>query len=336
MNKEECLKTIQKYLENNPLVVLGSGASLPYGLPSMKDLQAFIASHKAEFVNDCTSTLWSNLESMNLEEAVDKSNLSEEGKQFLRKIVWECVNNADLKFFEELISKTSNFPLAELFRKIIRPTPNRVNVITTNYDRLAEYAADYIDATATTGFEGCFLQKPDFPTESLRNRSINARERVISIWKVHGSLDWFTNGQQAPVSYPHTRDIPSAHIPLIIPPGKDKNSATHAEPFRDIITQADNAFKSADAFLCIGYGFNDEHIQPKLISQIRSGKPIVILAKQATDSCKRNVIQSAVAKRIIVEEAGDGKTKANVNDTDLEFGGDLWNLETFIQQTWGN
>lgn len=33
-----CLSILQGYLENSPLIVLGSGASTPYGLPSMGTL----------------------------------------------------------------------------------------------------------------------------------------------------------------------------------------------------------------------------------------------------------------------------------------------------------
>ena len=33
-----CLSILQGYLENSPLIVLGSGASMPYGLPSMGTL----------------------------------------------------------------------------------------------------------------------------------------------------------------------------------------------------------------------------------------------------------------------------------------------------------
>jgi hypothetical protein len=271
---------------------------------------------------------------MNLEEAVDKSNLSDGGKNKLRAVVWECINRTDLEFFKKLTGEMS-FPLAELFKQVIKPTPNHVNVVTTNYDRLAEYAADIIGATAITGFEGRFIQKSEFPDASIQKRRISARERVVSIWKVHGSLDWFINSNQSPVSYPQTRDIPENHIPLIIPPGKDKNSATHAEPFRDLIAQADVAFKNAGSFLCIGYGFNDDHIQPKLLGQIRDGKPIVVLAKQATASCYNNVMQANISKRIIIEEADNEKTKVNINSEDNEIDGDLWNLKTFIQQIWG-
>lgn len=33
-----CMSMLQGYLENSPVVVLGSGASMPYGLPSMGTL----------------------------------------------------------------------------------------------------------------------------------------------------------------------------------------------------------------------------------------------------------------------------------------------------------
>ena len=33
-----CISMMQGYLENSPVIVLGSGASMPYGLPSMSKL----------------------------------------------------------------------------------------------------------------------------------------------------------------------------------------------------------------------------------------------------------------------------------------------------------
>ena len=36
-----CMSLLQGYLENSPLIVLGSGASMPYELPSMSELADF-------------------------------------------------------------------------------------------------------------------------------------------------------------------------------------------------------------------------------------------------------------------------------------------------------
>jgi hypothetical protein len=174
----------------------------------------------------------------------------------------------------------------------------------------------------------------EFPSDKVRNTRIHTRERTVQIWKVHGSLDWFEDSTGGIVSYPMTSVIPAEHKPLIIPPGKDKYSSTHNEPFRDVITKADNAFVRAGSFICIGYGFNDEHIQPKLIEQIKADKPIVVLCYEATDSCKRNVISSDVKKYAVIERREGGKTavtcSANSGITE-EYDTEFWELPNFIK-----
>ena len=99
------------------------------------------------------------------------------------------------------------------------------------------------------------------------------------------------------VSFPLQEQIPLGFTPLIVPPGKEKYSTTHDEPYRSIIEEADKEFKKAGSFLCIGYGFKDSHIQPKLISQIKcGGKPIVVITKEATAECLRLVADTNVKK----------------------------------------
>lgn len=60
----------------------------------------------------------------------------------------------------------SDFAIAKLFAKVIQPAPNKVSVVTTNYDRIAEYAADIINATIVKGFEGSLIRKLDVPSQS--------------------------------------------------------------------------------------------------------------------------------------------------------------------------
>ena len=184
--------------------------------------------------------------------------------------------------------------MVKLLEKVIAPTPNKAIVVTTNYDRLPEYAADFINATTVTGFEGTLIRKFELPNPVVKTRRIRARERVVDIWKVHGSLDWFVNESNQVISFPLVKEIPGGFRPLIVPPGKDKYSSTHEEPYRTIISEADNAFVEAGAYLCVGYGFNDEHIQPKLLAQIKKGKPIVVLARTMTDACKRHIIDAGI------------------------------------------
>ena len=334
MEYSACLQQIQTFLETKPLIILGSGSSAAYGLPLMNELSDEIRNHSNKFDATEFAALCNNLSSMNIEEAIDKSTLSESSLEVLRRIVWKFINERDLGLLQDIYLKKVDFALAKLLSIIIRPTPNIANIVTTNYDRLAEYATDLIRATAVTGFEGNLIRISEFPNATTSNKRILNRERVVNIWKVHGSLDWFSDNNNGIVSFPLAPDIPFTYSPLIIAPGKGKYSVTHSEPYRDIITQADNTFSKAGSYLCIGYGFNDDHIQPKLIEQIKNGKPIVVLCHTATEACKQNVISTEVKKYVVIEYSSDGKTSVIGNGYSGIYDGDFWNLSDFIKAVW--
>jgi len=331
MEYDGCIYQIQQYLENSPLIVLGSGASIPYGLPSMSDLATEIGKHSTDFEGAEFDEFCLNLSTMNLEEALDASELSHEAQNMIRQIVWAYVNRSDKAFFYRLIADSSEFAICSLLKKVIQPAQNSVNVVTTNYDRVVEYATDLIGATNITGFEGAMIKEMELPSNKTTTQRIRARERTVSLWKVHGSLDWFRTDGGKVRAYPLTESIPLMHSPLIIPPGKDKYSMTHSEPYRSVISKADESFSKASSYLCIGYGFNDEHVQPKLLTEIGNGKPIVVLARQATLACKKHLVDAKIRKYIIIEEAPEGKTSVTSNGWNGVYDGHFWELSEFMK-----
>lgn len=256
-----CLSILQGYLENSPLIVLGSGASMPYGLPSMGMLAEEIKKSDGVHSDPEYDALCTAMDSLGLEGAIDSVALLPCTLSEIRRIVWQTVNTCDLSYFDQNPTSPPQ-ALVELLHKVLAPTPNKAVIVTTNYDRLAEYSADQTGATTVTGFEGCLIKKLELPNSQLKIRRTRARERIVDIWKVHGSLDWFVVPDGTIAAFPLSRNIPNTLQPLIIPPGKEKYSATHDEPYRTVISEADNAFVQAGAYLCVGYGFNDEHIQP--------------------------------------------------------------------------
>lgn len=323
-------KTLQTYLEDSPLIVLGSGASIPYGLPSMEDL-----AQKIKELDDISSDekyddFCKALNESSLEEAMDSVHLQQETQEKIKRCVWKEINEKDFSHFNENLIGSSN-ALSDLIRKVIAPTPNKATIVTTNYDRLAEYSADRIGATTVTGFEGNLIKKLEIPSTPLKVKRRRSRERVVDIWKVHGSLDWFLAPDGTVISFPFTQKIPNSFQPLIIPPGREKYDKTHAEPYRSIIAEADKAFIQARSYLCIGYGFNDEHIQPKLLAQIKTGKPIVILAKKMTYACKRYIVDAKIRKYLIFEEADETHTRVYGNSEACVYEGQFWSLDNFLK-----
>lgn len=330
MDFNECLSQIQNFLQNSPLIVLGSGASIPYGLPSMSDLAEEIKKYRNEISDKNFSSFCELLLSKGLESALDQADLLQETHNKIRQIVWYYVNGKDLEFWRNYCPERK-FAISALINKVIQAAPNKATVVTTNYDRLAEYAADHIQATTITGFEGSLIRTMDFPSIKTFRRRVRTRERQVEIWKVHGSLDWFSRNEENILSFPFSRDIPNQHIPLIIPPGKDKYRNAYKEPFRSVISKADEAFSQAGAFLCIGYGFNDEHIQPKLIAEIEKGRPVVVLARNMSDSCKRLIVESNANRFIILESASFGKTRVHGKGWSREYDGEYWQLKKFMK-----
>ena len=330
MDWNGCLSIMQGYLENSPLIVLGSGASMPYGLPSMSNLADCIKSNAIVKDDPNYGAFCASLSSDGLEKPIDSVSLNEETIKAIRTTTWEEVNRCDLDYLKTNVFSPPE-SLVKLFEKVIAPTPNKAVIVTTNYDRLPDYAADGIGASSVTGFEGSYIKKLELPNNSVTTRRVRARERIVEIWKVHGSLDWFTDAKGEISSFQLLQEIPVGFSPLIVPPGKDKYSSTHNEPYRSIISEADKAFTTAGAYLCVGYGFNDEHIQPKLLAQIANGKPIVILVRTMTDACKHHIIDVGIRKYLIFERSDDSHTKVYGNGWSEIYDGQFWCLDEFLK-----
>lgn len=328
---DQIARAIQKSLETNPTIVLGSGASMPFGLPSMAQLGEAILSDTIVQADPNYSVFKTKL-SDGLEAAIDGAALKDETLDRIRVITWEEVNKKDLAFPKE--HKYPGFePLTRLLHKLIGPSPNKATIVTTNYDRLVEYAADILKYKIVNGFEGELLKYPQLPTrEDYTTTRQKSGRKVVEIWKVHGSLDWFisNDGTKYIVSVALRESIPEGFSPLLIPPGKNKYKTAYEEPYRSIIAQSDAAFERSSAFLCVGYGFNDDHLQPKLIEQIKRGKPIVVLAKKMTESCKRQILDSGIRRYIVCECLDDAHTTVYRDGKREIYEGQFWSMEEFL------
>ena len=77
MGLNDVAKIIQEYLADSPLVVLGSGASVPYGLPTMSGLADVLRKDPLLQAEKNSAKLFSDMVSIGLEAAIDNNTLSE-------------------------------------------------------------------------------------------------------------------------------------------------------------------------------------------------------------------------------------------------------------------
>lgn len=330
---EAIAKQAQDYYREVPVIILGSGASAAFGMSGM----AALATHLLETIDvldtsDEEKAAWKTFcdllsSDVDLETALLRTQLSPETNRRIAKSTWDLLNPEDLLVFNKSLEDSDLFPLGRLLSSMLRSTQGRVNVITTNYDRLAEYSCDQAGIHHYTGF-----------SHGYRRRLVSAdyitSRRQVNILKVHGSLDWFADAQGVLLGLGSIKDIPTGLRPLIVTPGVDKYRGTQREPFRTIIHETDNVLSAASAYLCIGFGFNDEHIQEKLIIKCASqGAKITVITYKLTDAA-RQFLLNGVAKNFLAIESGDVVGESIVYSSALSapisIQGNYWSLSGLL------
>ncbi|MFZ5826331.1 MAG: SIR2 family protein [Bacillota bacterium] len=335
---ELVVKRAQKCLEAIPVMVLGSGASAAHNIPGMGALRDHLVSSIQPTEEDSGYSVWQAFTAQllidDLETSLQKVQLNQDLLNAVIAETWKLINRADLLVFEQLLRGEMSLPLTELFRYMFTSTRKTITVVTPNYDRLAEYAADAGDFAHRTGFGHGHLRYRDSSWGLMRGRS---PARTVDIWKVHGSLDWFKRPDDTLIAVPPRESLPEGLVPSIVTPGVTKYQIALQEPFRSAINQADNALHRAAAYLCIGYGFNDEHIQPKLIERVtRDSVPLVVITRSLTDSAKTLLLGGRCKDFLALETDGNSGTRAfcpEYMDGVVLPGMQIWNLRDFLNST---
>lgn len=323
-------KQVQDYFAKGPAIVLGSGASAAYGIPGMGQLGThLIATVKTDDLSGEEIEGWSLFcelleQGTGLEEALHRARLSTAITSRVVESTWELICPADEKVFLEGVADKNRFALSDLLRQIVRSDINEISIITTNYDCLAEYACEQIKLHHFTGFS----------FGALRTMSPKGRVRTdkqANIWKVHGSIDWFDGPDKTTIGLTRSRSIPAEHVPKIVTPGIEKYRLTHGEPFRTVIQEADRAIMQENSYLCVGFGFNDEHIQPKLKDRCTSDRiPITVITRDLTQSAREFLLQGDIKNYIAIERgASDNESivYSSLTDEPITVQENLWSLD---------
>lgn len=156
------------------------------------------------------------------------------------------------------------------------PSKERLQVFTTNYDRLIEHACDAAGIRVLDRFVGAL--SPEFRTTRVdvdmhyNPPGIRGEPRylegVMRLTKLHGSIDWRqSNGkirqERTPFGSQHCLDsIPDDPLDsVIIFPNSLKDIETAAYPYAELFRDFSGSLCRPNAILVTyGYGFGDSHI----------------------------------------------------------------------------
>jgi len=327
LDKDKLYARIQKQLSDVPLILIGTGGTIPDGISGMELLaEELIVKLGEKYSGDKAWREFASrlLSGSDLESALTDMQLSAEIKADIIMTTWNLVTRDDIELMRKWITTDTKPELGKVIKRFYQADPECVNIITTNYDRVIEYACDQFILPINTLFHGEFYRR-------FMDRGIS-RRKIVNLLKVHGSLDWFYTDSGQVVSIPLQENVPKGFSPAIVTPGTEKFQRVLDFPFRDVLHVADDLIANASGYLCIGYGFNDSQIQTNIISGIRSGKTITVWTKELSDAAMELITKSG-DNYIIVEadKDDDSRSKVIFPEGEQMLDEKIWSMEGLLK-----
>lgn len=272
----------------NFLILTGAGASMDVKGPSMKTLwdiadkkyeitdllegnieengfEIICQSVKHDYAEINLETLLSRIEGTiqfnnDLEILLDKKKVR---LSQVRKDLFEIIKtNCSILCPED----ATKFPHKVLLEKLLqrKVTSPRIKVFTLNYDLLFEYASEKINAIMVDGFSFTFPRTFSgryFDYDIVQREGSKVQEddnfiqRVFHLHKLHGSINWERSGDKTIIN-------PDPVEPLMVYPREAKYEDSYDQPFFEMMArfQRNLRINNDTLLLCIGYSFNDKHI----------------------------------------------------------------------------
>jgi hypothetical protein len=174
------------------------------------------------------------------------------------------------------IDYTKNIYHKSFLKKIVsrKPSLNRVNIFTTNYDLLIERSAEEMGIQINNGFSG-FQKRAFNPSNFYLDFYVNSQDdkgkkynRSINLFKLHGSLSWSFDDTCPPYGISekqiYTKDDKvnlEENISCIIYPIQSKKKVSLDLPYSELFRKFVESLNRSDTVLIVmGYSFWDEHI----------------------------------------------------------------------------
>ena len=328
---------------------LGAGASVPYGMPTTKELWDRIRDDNSDFprADIFQSDQFPDIEHvlLVLDQLFDFLQ-SREGKLFAGYMKSRPDNeeyNPDEVLFaakkfntyvensrrskdaiERFITRhykwdppnneTAELILGPLFA-FVRSEDGHVTIFTTNYDTaIEEYCRISGHKTeCVDGFKFDDVKRMVTWDGKFVPRNDDLTRKVF-LHKLHGSMNWLADdsgNRGSIVQKPDTSASDDRARDMYIRPSLDtKDVATRKEPYATILSQFCSTLPSFDMCIVVGYSFRDPHISKELVKFAKSGKLLVLLSPTAASDFENNAL--------IEEPPTDGQSRWIDDDDDIQ------------------
>ncbi len=255
----------QKYSYSDAVFLLGAGASVDAGMPTVKDLTDCLSSRLSNNTDKSLKAIYDLLSGVD-KEVKDNYERLFEYIYLIRNlsILPNCIGMSDnlietIKdpFFIYIISNNIKDILEEYQKKAIPdyllylkdfiPENGRLKVFTLNYDLCIETAFKNSDIFITTGFD-----------HNWKPLLFNSTCKGINLYKLHGSISWYTENNWGIIE---SQTLLEKSPELV---GGPFSKIQADDPFLTLFYEFHRALQEAKVCIVIGYSYQDKHINTVL------------------------------------------------------------------------
>lgn len=331
-------RQLQDHLQEGLLIVVGSGLSAAEGIPGMGSLAEHLKHKIPSRLATLPDPVWSAVVSAldagdNLEKAMGKVNLLPTTVEMIVAETALLISAKEKIVFSKVLAGEKQLPFTTFVKHLFKAA-KKFHLITTNYDRLIEFAAEAAEIGVDSHFFGYLHGRSDSKRSAgahrelyyLGNKPQSRNLSCLCVYKPHGSLDWFEVGGRI-VRCP----VETGRVPIIITPGADKYHKSFQVAFDEQRNAGNRAASNANRLLFIGYGFNDDHLEQYLCPSLKLTKPTVIITQTLSENALK-VIKNSKDTEVIAlcAKPGVGWTRIiNQNGEELTVTEKLWDLDGF-------
>ena len=323
-----------------PKLVVGTGLSIIYGIPGMRELALYLTEAINKSGNVELIRMWKNrhvaITSNGLEAGL--ANLSQEETVLvdaIKILTAQYILQSEEQQHEMIIETDTGFSKLLAYLKGTASVNNGIiDIMTPNYDRIIEIVCDKLGIGVITGFYGNIYCK--FNKNLLRQPSeiYNCKKCAwVRLFKPHGSINWINeNGNEYLTNNYDILQKKAEYIEIVTPGSSKYREGLINNTFRCMREEFNELLNSEDNYslLFFGYGFNDDHFDTALFDSFQ--KNVLILARDV----KAEIINKALKRKNISVFYHEGdkeymiyKSKKYVIDLQL------WDINQFADVFFG-
>ncbi len=205
-----------------------------------------------------------------------------------------------------LIAKEEEHSHADFLRKLTsrKSSLPRIEVYTLNYDTLFEQAANNLGMIIIDGFSfshprtfsGRNFDLDIVNREHLRLRGEeNFIPNVFHLLKLHGSVDWYKDGDKVIQS-----GLKEEKEPVMIYPSSEKYEESYEQPYFELMSRFHTALRREETLLIIlGFGFADRHISNAIVEAVNQNPSFqLMIVDYGLEGKQSNYINLDLYKKI--------------------------------------